>query len=1199
MPPPDLVWRCRVSSDDTEAAEGPGSVSLASGMTPTELRPAAGAGDELTEVRFVDLARARQTSSLPPPLVSSFNLPLGDLDPLVLERLAAMLIKRRPNRGAHFYGRNGQVQHGLDIVERETDGSISVYQVRRYQGLTPGKITAAVTEYADPKPPKGGEDKPPRRFGSSRYVLVTSAEFETDTALQDRLEKLQAQYTGDLALEVWGREKLTSELGDCGALVNQVFGPEWARQICGFAPPAPAPADPDPLGLVENPILVLGLGSLESDALAKEKGDPYDSARLHGVLAESLDDANFPVHAAKQRREQARLLKAGNDHTGAFTVLWSLALAHFNAGAASQVGMADVYSDLEAIRPHLDDLQTAKFNILTAAQIWYERGSGFNLAVPNLELVRAADDPDAAYLACVILEQAVVDGWFDSDPAYSLVTYDECTPDLLSRLRQCADGLQSKDVVIRARLACALADASLTAHSPSEDVDTAFKTIIQRAGAGRFLRAGGLVYARAAYAFAMHGDTERAIDLWRQAIRESSQARLYGDVVACQAALNSAIFEQPVIPFSELSHAGPLPNADRLLAAAWPPEPDALRAAHADKLPDAFGVTRRYQWEARLSGQLSDERDALELFGDVMLAAGEPDVAVIAWIMAGAAKKAADQAGHLNNLIEVGPWAKSPARARQAAAVGVIGAQARLYGTADAQKAVHTLIGLTTGLWTTRRIAPNPQLDAVNALSKFGSNLPATAVDPVLTLLEPPITAGSALSLETANLLIQLYWAVPARRGDLAKVIGPQLALPQPPPHLWDMVGNLPGQAREPITAMVSALADAGHHQALLTLAKWGQPTAAVQLAARRTCAHLLRQDIGQPTTTWSLTSQYEDATRLLRALTGTDTHTAVDLMDLRPDAGPVVMGGTLGTLIMGPPGLPPTRLPPATADQNHAATTVPLPGDIPESGGPVPPKAADTCSAPDSASAWEPDPQALVAAGPPRDLAVAVAEHVLAVAESHHAPAFVRSGALSALYVLLGQLPPEVNHRLAGRFLAIAENPILTEHDHAELASQAPLSRGRLDMGAKQMPELALLCAAMAVSLAGKPNDESEILPAPAMNRLVIHAVRLLRNPGRQSAKHGAIALALTSKGQPDLVRYSAALIVHPSEEVRGVAASLAILDQATQHILADDPSPHVRIKLACRAQELDQEIIALLRADNHADVVHALAATRESAPR
>ena len=70
-------------------------------------QPGAALG-ELTELRYPDLLRARQTSPLPPPLAGASSLPLGALDPEVLERLAAELIRRRPNQGAHFYGRRGQ-----------------------------------------------------------------------------------------------------------------------------------------------------------------------------------------------------------------------------------------------------------------------------------------------------------------------------------------------------------------------------------------------------------------------------------------------------------------------------------------------------------------------------------------------------------------------------------------------------------------------------------------------------------------------------------------------------------------------------------------------------------------------------------------------------------------------------------------------------------------------------------------------------------------------------------------------------------------------------------------------------------------------------------------------------------------------------------------------------------------------------------
>jgi hypothetical protein len=1126
--------------------------------------------NELREVRFVDLVRARQTSPLPLPRTGAPNLPLGELDPEVLERLAAEMIKRRPNLGAHFYGRRGQKQHGLDIVEREAMGSNSVYQVRRYDALTPDKISSAVMEYADPPPPKKGGEKPARRFGARRYVLFTAAEFETDKALQDRLQTLQAHYAGDLIIEVWGREMISSMLRDSGALVNSVFGPDWARSFCGFAPPPADPADPDRLGLVENPIQVLNLDAFASDAAAAENDHPLDSARLYGMLADTLDEANFPGHAARQRTRQAQLLQVGGNGAEAFALFWRLALDHFRSGATTKFGT--VHHDLEQLRPSLDGLQTAKLDVLTAVQEWYERGSQLAVAVPALEVIAAATDPDAPFLACVTLEQVLVDNWFDFNPPWSLVDPGGNTADLLSRLRRCADGLSCADVLIRARLACALADTDLTADSTAADINIAFEAVLQQAGAGRYLHVGGLVFARAAHAFAMHGDTARAIDLWRQSILLSSESRLYGDVLAVRQALNAAILEQPVIAFSELDYASSLPNAKRLLAAAQPAELNALWMAHAGKLPDAFGVTRRYLWEARLSGQLSDERDAMELFGDIMRAANHPEVAVTAWVMAGAAKKAADLAGQFAAPEEMDPWARSPVRVRQAAAAQVIGAQARLYEPAAAEKVVHLLLGLTGGLWTSLRIQPHPPLDAVNALSRFGGNLPASAVDPVLELLEPCLTAGGVLSPETVNLLIQLYWAVPSRRDDLAAVIGPQLALDNPPPHLGGMVANLPEQARGPVTPAVSALADAGNLEALLTLAKWRQPTAAVQLAARRTCAHLLRQPTGKPANTWSLTTQFSDAAALLLALTDADPLTDVDPQELRPGTGPVLTGGTLFVRITAP--------------------ASPSPPDT----GPVPGHPVAEGAAADEGSAWKPDPRALVAAGPPLVLAAAVAEHLLAVAEGHQAPAFVRAEALSALYSILRQLPPDVNSRLAGRLLAIAENPALNEDDQAELASQDPLSRGRLDIGARRLPMLALLTAASAAASAAEAGTDIESLPAQAVQRLITHAMRLLRNPDREASTYGATVLALVSRYEPGLARYTAALVGHPSDEVRSIAAATAALDETTQHMLVADSSPQVRARLAGRTRELADDVLATLRTDEHVDVIRALASAAKA---
>jgi len=1171
-----------VSSDDIEARRSSDGFQVDSDAVAEATAGLLHEGEQVpgdpAEVTYATVVQARQASRLPPPRAGASNLPLGDLDPEVLERLLAEMIRRRSNRGAHFYGRRGQAQYGLDVLERETEDARSVYQVRRYDVLTPAKIISAVTEYAI-RPVKPGEEKPTRRFDAYRYVLATSAEFETETALQDTLEDLQDEYASDLVIEVWGREMLSSMLRDMGSLVRSVFGPDWAHSFCGFSPAPSGPGDPDPLGLVENPVQVLNLDAMATDAMTLENSEPLESARLYGLIADTLQEANFPVHAAGQRRRQAQLLRAGGDSPGAFAILWDLAKIHFTAGAVSRFG--SVYGDLEALRPDLDPLQSAKLDVLAAAQDWYERGSQLTLVVAALENIAAAADNEAAFLCMTAVEQALVDGLFDFDPPRALVDPGGNTAELLRRLRQCAEGLTSPDLLLRVRLTCALADARLHAGSAPADVETAFAELARGAGAGRYQRAGSLVLARAAYAFATHGDTAHAIDLWRQSILLASESRRYGDVLACRRALNAAILEQPVPPLGELSYLTSLPNADRLLAASQPAELNALEAMNAARLPDAFASIRRFVWETRLSGHLRDEGVGMELLGDILLAARRPAAAVIAWVTGGSASKAADIAGRIAAPLEMDFWVRSPVRAREAAAARVIGAQARLYGAVAAENAAHTLLDLTGELWTERRIEPHPALDAVNALGRFGMDLPASAVDPVLGLVKPHLASGGSLIPEIVELLMQLYWAIPGRREDLAAVLGAQLSLADPPPYLWEMVCNLPGQAQEPLMPTVTSLADAGNRDALLTLAKWRKPTKAVQLAARRTAAHLLRQPAAEHASAWLLTTQFSDMADLLIALTDADTPTEVNPPELRPGIGPILSGKVLTSVTMQ------TASPPISADQTQSRQEPALPAH---------PAAADdeTGTVPGTGDIWEPDQPALVGAGPLDPLVAAIAEHLLVAAENSHAPAFIRIEALSALRLLIRRLPPEINDGLALRVLAIAENPAFSQFDEAAMSSQDPLSRGRLDFGAQNLPVLAMLMATEAA--AASTDAGGAFLTDQAARRVVTLALLLLRSTDGTAARWGGAALARLSKYEPSLAHYATALMTHPVDEVRVAAAAIGSLDDTAQQAFAGDPSPAVRANLASRASELSGNVLAALQADEHLDVKRALAAALRS---
>ena len=121
----------------------------------------------------------------------------------------------------------------------------------------------------------------------------------------------------------------------------------------------------------------------------------------------------------------------------------------------------------------------------------------------------------------------------------------------------------------------------------------------------------------------------------------------------------------------------------------------------------------------------------------------------------------------------------------------------------------------------------------------------------------------------------------------------------------------------------------------------------------------------------------------------------------------------------------------------------------------------------------------------------------------------------------------------------------------------------------------------------------------AEEMQRLVAQAVGLLRHPDQEAAKFGAAALARASRYDPSLAAYITALIAHPSDEVRSVAAAVAVLDETAQRILAADPSPQVRAKLAGRARELADDVRAFLRTDTHADVIRVLATAESDNPQ
>ncbi len=135
----------------------------------------------------------------------------------------------------HFYGRSGQKQYGLDIYEQRSNGDRVVYQVRRYQTISPENITSAVSDYAGPH-----DKRTARRFNANEFILVTSAYVDSDTANVDCIDQLNRAYNSPyldeedcVQVTVWGAEALTRKLRGHYLLIYAAFGEAWTKEICG------------------------------------------------------------------------------------------------------------------------------------------------------------------------------------------------------------------------------------------------------------------------------------------------------------------------------------------------------------------------------------------------------------------------------------------------------------------------------------------------------------------------------------------------------------------------------------------------------------------------------------------------------------------------------------------------------------------------------------------------------------------------------------------------------------------------------------------------------------------------------------------------------------------------------------------------------------------------------------------------------
>jgi hypothetical protein len=319
------------------------------------------------------------------------------------------------------------------------------------------------------------------------------------------------------------------------------------------------------------------------------------------------------------------------------------------------------------------------------------------------------------------------------------------------------------------------------------------------------------------------------------------------------------------------------------------------------------------------------------------------------------------------------------------------------------------------------------------------------------------------------------------------------------------------------------------------------QPTTLPDAAARQACAALLRRPVDVPRNTMTVDTQATETVTFLQALLTADALVDVSPDDLGPDraqpAGAVLMQMQLN--------------PPADAGSARAMAQ---------------PTAESTPDQTAIQPAADPDRAALLASGPLPALVEGIALHLLAMAEDTHDMAPSRTQAIDALRLLTSHLPGPVLRHISDRMTTVSRNAALSQIDRLTLEASGAFSRARLDLGITHLPGMAL---ALATDAFVKQRDRQSPLAAherASTDEVVASSAALMRDPGAELRKLGAIALHDLAYDVPDAAIQACGMLFHPDPQVRVLGARVAPLTAQREALLANDPAPEVRQALSDR---------------------------------
>ena len=116
--------------------------------------------------------------------------------------------------------------------------------------------------------------------------------------------------------------------------------------------------------------------------------------------------------------------------------------------------------------------------VVATLNAWAEGGVDLEHALPALKTLETASDPAFAELCLMTAEHALVDGLFDFVPAIAplMPVRSVSLATDLDEIRRMMAELTSHDPVLRARIDCLVADASLPLSQGQRSVETAYSS---------------------------------------------------------------------------------------------------------------------------------------------------------------------------------------------------------------------------------------------------------------------------------------------------------------------------------------------------------------------------------------------------------------------------------------------------------------------------------------------------------------------------------------------------------------------------------------------------------------------------------------------------------------------------------------------------------------------------------------------------